>query len=194
MRRFDGAPHLTTRDVAELCGAAESTVQYSARVGTLRGRKVSNRWQFESNEAYRFCDEWIHEKEKRRRRAGFGWRIRKGVQRTGSRVVGLLNLVASVVSLAAGERPLIHPGGSADGVVRGVPLFGNGGGVDGLRRWRRSSRSYQSHTPTDPDAGTYEDTGTHEDAEVHAHGYSGEWWSEGPDGRTDADPTCPNRN
>jgi hypothetical protein len=111
---------------------------------------VSNRWQFESTEAYRFCDEWIHEKEKRRRRAGFGWRIRKGVQRTGSRVVGLLNLVASVVSLAtAVEFDRFSPAGLAVAVLN---LVGAGFGYVRTRIRRPAEKDVVYGEPVDADA------------------------------------------
>ena len=98
--RSEDDPTLTTRQVADRCRTTESTVQYSARAGKLRGRKVGNRWQFHPSDAQEFCEKLQDEKRSKRRRRGIvGWfrRRRSRARLTPMGVIGGLSSIASLV-------------------------------------------------------------------------------------------------
>jgi hypothetical protein len=100
MRRPLRDPLLSPWQVAEMCGTTVDTVQHFAQTGTLRGHIVDGGWQFLLSDAQAFCDDWRNRHTRRRAGGGVVSPPPGPLRRAGGFGVDVLNVSASVVSLA----------------------------------------------------------------------------------------------
>ena len=100
MKRLQGDPLLTIRQVAVMCGTNEETIRYFAQTAVLRGHVVGNGWEFLLSDAQPFCEAWRNEKTRRWSAAG-GEAPQSPLRRAGGFGINAINFGASVVSLAA---------------------------------------------------------------------------------------------
>ncbi len=146
MRRDANSGFLNTVQVARLCGTNQSTIQYAARVGDLRGSKVGGRWQFSRADAERYRDALLAKKRgKTSRRLVFA-RFGRGMHK----LIALLHLLGTIVSLAtaAGDDQYSWVGWP----LGALNLLAAGWGYVSWRRTEPSEDDWVDGQPVDRDA------------------------------------------